>query len=190
MIGRNSVWNSFSLALKHWFIDGWFPIFPWLAFAFFGVLVGKLKLAQFSEQKQYFYGLFLMIIGLPLWIIHPGALYERNGYAEMFYPPVIGFILFSFGLFFTLSFLFKHIQNNRLYAPLIVFGQTSLFIYIYHSCILGWFIFNVWEELSLLSTLIIYLCLLIIVGLTAYFIQFIKRKYKPNYFWFKFIFGG
>lgn len=190
-----SDWQKFnveniSLVLKHWLIDGWFPIFPWLAFAFFGVVIGKLRLAKFSDKKQYFYGLGLMAIGLPLWIIYPGALYEREGYSELFYPPVMGFIIFSFGLFLTLLFFFKHYKNNHLFSPLIIVGQSSLFFYIYHSCILGWFVFNIWENLSLIPTLIIYLCLLIIVQLTAYLIKFIKGKYQPNYFWFRFIFGS
>ena len=34
---------NWSIVLKHWLIDGWFPLFPWLGYGIFGVALGKLR---------------------------------------------------------------------------------------------------------------------------------------------------
>lgn len=183
----NLAW--FLLSLRHWLIDGWFPIFPWLGYAFFGILVSRLRW-QLNYQKKFLYwGLFLFALGLSLWVYYPGALYEREGYSELFYPPVIGFNLTALGLFLGLLFLVDLTKNIPLYKYFQVLGECSLFMYILHSVILGWIIFKIWSDISLFLTLSIYIILIVAllgIGLSI-------RRYKRHHqlsSWLKFLLGS
>ncbi len=167
----------FFLVLKHWLIDGWFPMFPWLGYAFLGILVSRLRW-ELNYQKQFLYwGLFLLSLGLSLWVYYPGNLYDREGYSELFYPPVIGFNLLSLGLFLCLLFIVDKTKNIQFYKYFQLLGECSLFMYIFHSIILGMIIFKIWEDISLYLTLLIYIVLIIaLIG-----IGFLIRRYKQHH---------
>ncbi len=127
----------------------------------------------------------LMVMGnLQPVLQSPHPLYEREGYSELFYPPVIGFNLTALGLF-----LVDLTKNIPLYKYFQVLGECSLFIYILHSVILGWIIFKIWSDISLFLTLSIYIILIVAllgIGLTI-------RRYKRHHqlsSWLKFLLGS
>ncbi|MBR8828253.1 MAG: DUF1624 domain-containing protein [Gomphosphaeria aponina SAG 52.96 = DSM 107014] len=182
--------DTMKMAGKHWLIDGWFPIFPWLGLAFFGAFIGRIKSNLFSSKNIKYYGWLLMAIALPLWFAYPGALYEREGYSELFYPPSLGFILFSLGLFLSLLYFFARTQSWRGYILLTVLGEASLFMYIFHSLVLAWFVSKIWEDTRIISLLIIYFVLVSLMVLLGFIIKNIKAKYQLDSFLLRFILGS
>lgn len=146
-----------------WLIDGWFPIFPWLAVSMFGALVGqwqeKMSAAQFDR----------LLLGLGSTLFTPGALtwawfqpalnnneafsgsplssefykvlLTREGYSELFYPPTL-FYLFTFvGFILILLAMMRRLQSFKILHFLSVYGRSSLLVYILHTVFIA-FIFN------------------------------------------------
>ena len=93
-----------------WFIDGWFPIFPWLACMLSGVAFGKTyemhnkDMSLFQDYKYLLGTIALFLVGIAFFITYPSEMIPRHGYIEIFYP-------LSIGLFISLvSFAFRTIQ--------------------------------------------------------------------------------
>lgn len=128
--------------VKLWFIDGWFPIFPWLAFALFGAEAGRYRwgtgeVRPFRFSREGLFAAGLLVAGGILWVLFPGAQALRNGYVELFYPPVIGFLLFGAGFFlFALTVLDHLPAYYSLMDPLRATGECSLAIYLLHYTII------------------------------------------------------
>ncbi len=125
--------------LKQWFIDGWFPLFPWLGFAFLGSIAAdiRFKYKNFSNLMILFIGLIVLILGEIIWNINTGQMFIRNGYSELFYPPTYGFILTSIGVIIILFYIIDLKSNLSIYNPFSVLGKWSLEIYIIHLFIIS-----------------------------------------------------
>jgi len=143
---------------KRWIIDGWFPIFPWIGFSFLGIILGKLRIkyGNFKNQLFLLFGIIPLALGSFIWARHPGKLLIRGGYSELFYPPTLGYVIFSIGLIFLLFFIVDYTANNVIYKPFITLGQFSLHIYIFHIA-LGNFLKHTIGPQSLLSFILIYI---------------------------------
>ncbi len=125
--------------LRQWLIDGWFPIFPWLGFAFLGSIGWDIrrKYKSFSNLPVIFTGLIILITGEILWNIYPGQLYIRNGYSELFYPPTPGFIITSIGIIIILFYIIDLKNDLSIYTPFSILGRHSLQIYVIHLVLIG-----------------------------------------------------
>ena len=125
--------------LKQLFIDGWFPLFPWIGFAFLGSIASdiRLKYKNFSNLPILFIGLIVLIMGEIIWNINPGQMYIRNGYSELFYPPTHGFILTSIGVIIILFYIIDLKSSLIIYKPFSILGRWSLEIYIIHLFIIS-----------------------------------------------------
>lgn len=125
--------------LRQWLVDGWFPLFPWLGFAFLGSIAAdfRLKYKSFSNIITLFIIFILLLPGEILWIKNPGEMFIRNGYSELFYPPVTGFILTSIGIILFLFYIIDLKNDLNIYKPFSLLGKWSLQIYVIHLIIIS-----------------------------------------------------
>lgn len=127
------------IILRQWFIDGWFPFFPWLGFAFLGSIATdiRIKLTSFSNLMTLFMGLIILVTGEIIWNINPGQMFIRKGYSELFYPPTLGFILTSIGVILILFYIIDNKNDFIIYKPFSILGRWSLQIYVIHLFIIS-----------------------------------------------------
>lgn len=130
--------ESLTIQAQRLFIDGWFPVFPWISFAIIGCVVAEkmdsiLKMLNITLVSS----LLLFVLGIVLLFGATALQGERDGYLEFFYPasPVYLLIAFSFiFLLFTSTANFK-LPNGLDFIN--VLGRNSLFVYIFHAAIIG-----------------------------------------------------
>ena len=120
--------NLFSRA----FVDGWFPIFPWLGYMF----IGRAVVNRFESLKGY----SILLLNLVVFISAYFALSNldlnpvRSSYVEIFYPVTGVYLLLSlsFILFLVISLRNTNITNTLLARRYSSLGRHSLFVYIIH----------------------------------------------------------
>jgi len=187
--------------LQHLFIDGWFPVFPWLGVAFLGTLFFNLKerYDNFKSYKLLIFSFIAMAAGGIGIYCYPFShlLYERGAYNEIFYPPTTAYILLAIGVILFLFAVISRKQKFVIFKPLIIMGETSMFIYVLHTAFIQFIIIplyiNPGNEIpagSFNESLIVYGLLTLACFIPSLIIHFIKRKWKINNFLFRFYFGG
>ena len=196
--------------LKQLFVDGWFPLFPWMGVAFLGAFIGSLKQKISPERFAKILlgaGLTSMIFGIGLWFYvnpemvvntgfietaHSNNLYQfllsREGYSELFYPPTLYYLLTFLGFILISLPVMKRFQSVGLLQPLQVFGKSSLLVYILHTTFIV-FIFNQLDTYSLGQFVLLYLAHAIVLWLICFGVQTFKKG-KKFPFIVNFIFGG
>lgn len=182
--------------VKSWFIDGWFPIFPWVALALFGAEAGMYRwgtgeVRPFRFNHEGIFAAFFLIDGGILWFLFPGAQIVRDGYVELFYPPVIGLILFSAGFFLMVLTVLDHVPASSPFLdPLRAAGECSLAIYLVHYTIIQYIIAPVDIRLPVLPYFCIYFTLLASMVLVAYLLRQARRPRNNQPFFIRFLIGG
>lgn len=182
--------------VKSWFVDGWFPVFPWTALALFGAEAGmyrwgrgEVRSFRFSTEGLWAAG--LLAGGGVLWALFPGAQAVREGYVELFYPPVTGLLLFSAGFFLLALTVLDHLPGYySLMDPLRAAGECSLAIYLIHYTIIQLVIAPLTIRLPVLPYLGLYLVLLAGMILVAYLLRHVRKSWKDQPFVVRFLIGG
>jgi len=180
---------------RHWIIDGWFPIFPWLGFSLLGVNLGSLRwkdgvLPTFGKKTVFFIGLGILVLGSLIWWHYPGSLFIRKDCSELFYPPTLGYIISVMGLIVCLFFIVDWKPSVVIYKPLQALGESALLIYILHLALIEHVIGSIWSEKDLQAFLTIYIFLsLLLVGI-AYGLRVLRAKWKGRPFIVRFLLGG
>jgi uncharacterized membrane protein len=136
---------EFPRIIASWFVDGYFPLFPWLGYAFTGAAL--FKCVSQAEKKSTMIvlvmsGVVLLGVGslllfVPTSIIpnltNGGILVSREGYSEIFYPPTYGFLLFSNGTVFIQVAFFRKVGRSFMSGIPVFFGRHSMLVYILHQ---------------------------------------------------------
>jgi len=147
--------------LQNILVDGWFPLFPWLGFGLLGSMLADLRAERDGKRSLGKWalpaGLLICAGGAALWYFQPGALIVREGYSELFYPPVPGFILTSIGLTLVLFSLVDLAPGLALYQPLRLLGEAALLMYILHQAANQYLLSGWWPEKPLGTFLLIVL---------------------------------
>ncbi|MBN1446650.1 MAG: DUF1624 domain-containing protein [Bacteroidetes bacterium] len=137
---------TFGRLMQSWFIDGWFPIFPWMGYAVLGALFFRTLFREDSGTSHHFLllGVVLTAIGFALLFvplpfirnIANGAILEsRGGYSEIFYPPTFAYIFTSIGIVVLFSNLLRRTKLFGVLSVLGFFGRYSMMVYILHQVI-------------------------------------------------------
>jgi|SRR5579871_3407915 len=167
---------------RMWLIDGWFPVFPWLGYLIFGVILGQLRFASGGEESfisaKFILGsgLFL-VMGSILMTLFPNIHFERVGYAELFYPPTLGFIILSFGVVVLAIALADLTSHHGFWHKLMPLGQASLFVYLTHLALIE-LIEEVAATVNLLPFLLIYVAMTTGLLWCAMLLSKVKRRTK------------
>jgi uncharacterized membrane protein len=181
--------------LRQWFVDGWFPVFPWLGIALLGSEFGLFRwrgegIRTSANARQAVIAFVTLCAGITLLFVSAGPSYIRYGYVELFYPPTLGFCFASIGTILCLFMATDLLPRTRLIDPFRALGECSLAIYILHSIIIAWIV----EPMDIRVQLQIFLiCFTIfIVGMTAfaYLLRHIRSYRKRRPFIIRFLIGG
>lgn len=162
-IWQQSTNISLDGALRSWFIDGWSPFFPYLAFFLFGALLSGTSLRGRNSQGQTQWKVVLLSVGLLIlsglvWILFPGTNIKRFGYLEMSYPPVPGYVLFTCAFGFLFIALMDVLSIKRLKHGLQFFGKAPLACFFVVNIMMRYAIYPSYTtQLPLTMTLILYL---------------------------------
>ena len=179
-----------------WLIDGWFPIFPWLAVSLLGAQAGVFRwqdgqVRSFAQRKLALLAGSVFVIGALSWSLFPGPLLTRMGYVELFYPPTTGFLLFMTGLIACCFIIADSLPVSwRIFDPVRALGECSLAIYILHIIIIELFIGPLDIRVPLLSFLAGYLLLLAGMIAIAYLLRYARQKVRPRSFMIRALAGG
>jgi uncharacterized protein len=129
--------------LRNTFYNGWNSIFPWVAYFFAGMWLGRLDWSLLKTQKRMFFiglSLFLAITALQQYAIHSITSKNIFDYITADYiPPFLPFMLSTFGFALMLISAFMYIggnaQNNKYAKHFAATGQMTLTHYISHITI-------------------------------------------------------
>lgn len=176
---QTPIWN-------HWFVDGWFPLFPWLGFALTGVLIARWRwlypsLLIKSPISKVMLGAFFLSLSFVLFYFYPERLYIRNGFSELFYPPTLAYISAALGVFWALLGFLDSAKTLPFYTVLQRLGQHSLFLYVAHLILAEYLIVrSLGKDLQLYYYLGAYAALLIILYLLCMGLEFSTKWLKAR----------
>jgi len=182
--------------LSQWFIDGWFPIFPWLAVALLGAEAGLFRwqnggIISFAQPKLTVLAAGMLSLGAAFWYLRPGPALIRMDYVELFYPPTPAFIFFIIGVIFCLFVVVDVLPVSRaVLDPLRSLGECSLAIYILHALIIGEFIVPLSLRAPILSFLAVYLLFTAGLIIAAYRVRNIRMRVRPRSVMARMLIGG
>jgi uncharacterized membrane protein len=182
--------------LHQYLVEGWFPLFPWLAVALLGAHAGTFRwqgnaIRPFEGRAFVLFAGGALAAGVLVWYLLPGPALTPYGYVELFYPPTTGFLLFVTGLIFCLFIAVDRQSAIRHAAgPLAVLGQCSLAIYVIHTLIIEVLI----RPLQIQASLLLYLAsaLVFIAGMVAlaYAIRSLRLRLDSPPFIVRVLIGG
>ncbi len=199
---------SLGRLLQSWFIDGWFPVFPWLGYAVLGALFFRTLFAGDLVAKYHVMGigLALTLTGFILLFIPVDASVLRNiangsildvrgGYSEIFYPPTFAYIFTSTGIVILFATILRKVHHLGPLSILAFFGKHSMMVYILHQ-VLGAQVLSPWIEAKGLEAIdsgvlftIANLAVLVVIALICYGIDKIKLRYPPQNTYARILFG-
>ena len=182
-----SLISTFTHTAPHrYLIDGWFPLFPWLAIVLFGAIIGKLrygagKIISFAHTPYVCAALTLIVIGGIIWWLFPGEQWVRYNFIELFYLPMSGFMLFAMGIVLGLMALIDYIGDISIFAIIHPLGEASLFMYLFHIVIIDHIILPLGSITFNLRYFIYFLILItVMIG-----IGILLRKFRKTPFYRK-----
>jgi uncharacterized membrane protein len=181
--------------LNHWLVDGWFPIFPWLGFAFMGSLLAGVRSRKeglpspFATTSFLGLGLLTTIAGAIVFYLWPGDLYVRAGYSEMFYPPTWGFLVTATGVILTLFAVADRTASWSALKPLRALGEASLFVYIGHQVVGQYLLSKFIAEPSLPTFVLAYLCVAAGFMALCLGLHYLRNKWPSRPYLVRFYFG-
>lgn len=170
---------------KNWFIDGWFPFFPWSGIMLLGGLIGKLYVennhSHFFQSKIFLSKLAIVLsIAIVAFMIMPTPkMYTRGGYVEIFYPAHLSIMFSTISFSMVMLVVSERIQkieflNNSLGS----LGKSTMSLYIFHLTAISFVIKPLAGDMFSLDLYFMFFVLLIIlVFLFAYFLNHIKSTY-------------
>jgi uncharacterized membrane protein len=193
--------GEFVVILKHWWIDGWFPIFSWLGVAFTGALLSEFRFKKptLTKSENLFVallGLVFILLGIVFWK-EEFRLAARGNYTELFYPPTLSYYSAYLGVILLLYLLVEFSSQSWVYSPLRILGISPLFFYFLHFFIISKIIAPYFGKtpdnevyIGLETFLITYLFILIICLTIGIMILFSKKRFPNPPFLIRFFIGG
>ena len=181
--------------LNHLFIDGWFPVFPWLGFSLLGVMLARYRWPDegnrsFCNTKIPLVAFAFLFGGILLKIVLPVQLYTREGFGEVFYPPTVGFCVYTVGIILALLSAFDAVGGSKLFQPLATIGRSALFLYVLHVFAINYILSVYWKGLNGSRFALLWLCFAVLIGAIAYGLAFLKANWRPRPWFFRFLMGG
>lgn len=159
--GHLTLAEHFVRLVRSLFLDGWFPITPWLGFALVGSLAfthGGLVLRHI--RLAAIIGGLLLGLGLALISLFP-PLNDREGYSELFYPPGMAYIVSAAGFLSLATTWLPSLQSHHGLQAMALLGRHSLSIYVFHLIVIRLILNPLFPGLSVSAFLLLYLGLCI-----------------------------
>jgi uncharacterized membrane protein len=179
--------------LQHLFIDGWFPLLPWLSVSFSGAFLSREFFPgdrQNQDRRIGMTALALLIIGMIVWWLYPGEHQVRVGYSEMFYPAVPGFVLTGIGFTLAALWLAHHALTKTPLTPLRLLGESSLACYVFHYPLIKFGLAPLFSSLQLPAFVLVDCVALAVLLIFAWGLRQLKRLWPERPFLLRFLMGG
>ena len=165
-------------SIRNMFVDGWFPIFPWICLPLIGTLIVKYQ-DFFQSYKLYTYVFSLITFFVSIYGLGTSSTIVpfRNGYVELFYPAsFLIFMLVCSGalLFFTSTFSYR--ISNPLISFFSMIGKYSLFIYILHIAMIHFVLDVYFNSLDASSFAIVMVIFTVSLYVMIAILEFTKAK--------------
>jgi fucose 4-O-acetylase-like acetyltransferase len=165
-------------SIRNMFVDGWFPIFPWICLPLIGTLIVKYQ-HFFQSYKLYTYVFSLITFFVSIYGLSTSSTIVpfRDGYVELFYPAsFLIFMLVCSGalLFFTSTFSYR--ISNPLISFFSMIGKYSLFIYILHIAIIHFVLDVYFNSLDASSFAIVMVIFTVSLYVMIAILEFTKAK--------------
>jgi uncharacterized protein len=206
LIPYDTGWNFDALAYKDFwtikgfirntFYNGWNSIFPWVAYFFAGMWLGKLEWSNFViQQKMFVIGLLAWVSIAILQFYAPQFVVDKNLLLYItadYIPPFLPFMLSTFGFALMLITVFMFIGNkvgHFKYMQLLSHtGQMTLTHYVSHltigvllfSVITGKSYINISAHATPTNPLHILLFAMAYFMISCVFTYFWRKKFKAG----------
>lgn len=173
--------NYFYQALHHTFIDGWFPILPWMGFFILGYIICKKRLMLMKYSNYLLILGSSFILGFLFFYLFEFVRVNpiRDGYTEIFYPVSIPYLFYVFGLFLVVTFFINKTLTG--FSVISSMGKFSLPIYFIHILLIKFYVPFFSQAEDSFNELIFYsgiLTLYLLIFVCLYFIKKVKNKNK------------
>ena len=168
---------------KSFLVDGWFPLFPWLALSILGAIVGEIehhlirywKLALPLFILSFFSSVYYLLYKRPL----PP---EREGYLELFYPATLSVmcmaISFSIGCILLFSKIFSPASSSVILSTVSLPGRHSLLVYFLHGIVIHYLFELFFDEYNMLK----FSLLMLVFFIFFYLLLYLRETKKVNHF--------
>lgn len=184
--------------LHHWFVDGWFPFFPWFGFLTFGLALARLRWPNSSLPQAFqpltktvlWWASCLVLGGGILWYLYPGAMLEREGYSELFYPPTLGFLLTMPGIFVWLLFALDQNAHRRPLQWLEMYGQHAMLVYLVHVLLIARVLYPLFSSTTWPMFVALWMLLFITLGGCAWAAPYLRKQIPRPTLLTRMILGG
>lgn len=134
----NSLQAEHLFEFKRLFLDGWFPLFPWLSFCVLGSIIGDVYKKKWLNNYIIFFCLFACALCAIYLGYNPITQDVRNGYVELFYPVELPYFLFATTLTLAVSIAAIKIPHLPSFISHIAkLGEHSLFVYLLHTVLIS-----------------------------------------------------
>ena len=162
-------------ASKNLLSKGWFPIFPWLAFAFLGKYYALNK--EIINKLLFRFKWTVLPLTVLLFYINTQSIKQpfRDGYIEIFYPPNSTYLLLALAWILTLIPLTIYFCKTFKNKYLLYIGQCSLIVYILHAILNSYFFSQTSDKYSEFHYFLIFMSLFIIFTLFSRFLIFLRN---------------
>ena len=142
------------------FVDGWFPLFPWIGVALLGGFVGRLlPLAPHRRKSLLIAAGALCVLGGLGWWLWPPTTITRMGYSELFYPPSTQYLALAVGAVLLALLTFEQLEKRMSLGWLAVLGRSSLLLYVAHVAVIAFLLDERFADQSLGVYLVLYAAL-------------------------------
>jgi len=141
-VSTSTALSAFAAIPRQWLVEGWFPVFPWLAIALLGAQTGSFRwpgtaIRSFANRNIAVFSGAVVVAGGVSWYLGPGPALMPFGYAELFYPPVTGFLIFITGAILYLFIVADTLVSAGIIPVCLQLpGQCPLAIYVIHTVII------------------------------------------------------
>ncbi|MFZ9236426.1 MAG: heparan-alpha-glucosaminide N-acetyltransferase domain-containing protein [Algoriphagus sp.] len=179
-------------AVKHIFIDGWFPIFPWIGISILGYYFTKHRLVFSKYLNLVLLIGFVGVAGFLFFTLEGAFSFNlpRSNYMEIFYPVTLPFFVYMGSIFLLVFYFMQKNYLPRNYVCLL--GTYSLAVYFFHPVLLQFYlpIFNFENtQHTFLTYFLIFSSLFLLVFGYVSLLNFFVKKSGKRFPVIKFLLG-
>jgi uncharacterized membrane protein len=166
------------------FVDGWFPLFPWIIFPVSGALLFRwqTRFIKYRSRIIWISGLLVLVACFPFYFLKSGQPLRKD-YVELFYSPDISYVFFAISI---VLFLFSVLYGDKTYnKPVLnqirLLGRQSLFVYLLHAVIISYIFQPFFPQTTSLFFSLIMLIFWGVLTMAAQYAESLKRQQKLNF---------